>query len=857
MAESITTSDVAEYSRYSLMSHDELFNEFNSSEAGIPEREAYPKIKQYGYNDPIKKHGQSRIIRLLSKFTNPLIIVLLFIGVFTLLYAEKITAVIIFCMVLISIFIEFFQENVSENEVEKLIELVRVKTTVVRSGQRKKINIKDLVPGDVVELSAGDLIPADIRIIASKDLFINASALTGESFPIGRTHEIHNPIRPQSVNDLTNIAMMGTSIVSGTATAIVIKTGKHTEFSHIARSIAKNNQETSFDRGIRNFMWMMIKFILVLTICTFAVNAILKGRIVESLIFSLAVAVGLTPELLPMIVTVNLARGAKAMSKKDVIVKRLDSIQNLGAMDVLCTDKTGTLTEDKIVLEKYCDVFGKENDEVLKYAYMNSHFQAGMKNILDEAILNHRHAHWEDTLRLKKRDEIPFDFSRKIMSVVLEEKRGEKLLMISKGAPEEILARSKKYELNGKVYPLNKKSLKKLNAEYESLSGQGFRVLAIAYKYVDEQESYDAKDEKGFVVKGYIGFLDPPKQSAREAIHALRELGISIKILTGDNEIVTKKICSEVGLEIVNMLRGNDIDQCNDIELRRQVETTTVFTRLTPFQKERIIRALQENNHTVGFLGDGINDAPTLKRADVGISVNNSVDVAKESAGLILLNKNLTVLKEGVIEGRKVFGNLVKYIQMSASSNFGNMLSVAGASLFLPFLPLLPIQIIFNNFLYDMSQLSIASDNVDKEYIKKPRQWNIDSIKRFMISLGPVSSLFDFLTFGVLLYVLHSSVALFQTMWFLESICTQVLVVYIIRTNKIPFIESRPSPLVLIATLIICSIAVVVTTTTIGEIFGFITLGLNQLMILLGILIAYMVATYFVKTSIFQRYMID
>ena len=862
------------YSKFSFMSNEDVLRAFESSNSGISDKESELRIEKYGYNEPVKRQIRSLIAKFLYKFVNPLIIILILIGVFTFFYSEKISAIIIFCMVIASILIEFYQEHNSDREVEKLIELVRVKVTVLRSGQRKDINIKDLVPGDIVELSAGDIIPADVRILYSKDLYVNESSMTGESFPVEKTHDINTSNAPKNIS---NMALMGTSVVSGTATAIIVRTGKGTEFSHIAANLSKDNMSTSFDRGIRDFIWLIIKFIVILTIFIFAINVILKGKIIEALMFSLAVAVGLIPEMLPMIVTVNLAKGAKSMSKKDVIVKHLDSIQNFGAMDVLCTDKTGTLTEDKIVLEKYCDVLGKESNEVLNYAFINSHFQSGLRNVLDEAILKHKHPHLNDIPKYRKIDELPFDFSRKIMSVVVEDvkiasKNSENnnnndtraqngarnsLLMISKGAPEEIFSRAKKYELNGKLKNINKHVLKKLYKEYDDLSAQGFRVLAVAYKHINKKSEYNDKDEKDLIVKGYLGFFDPPKESSKDAIKALRDLGVEIKILTGDNEIVTTKICNEVGLEIKNIINGDRIDKINDVELKQIVEKTTVFTRLTPFQKERIIRALQENNHTVGFLGDGINDAPTLKRADVGISVNNGVDVAKESAGIILLNKNLIVLRDGVIEGRKVFGNLVKYIKMGASSNFGNMFSVAGASIFLPFLPMLPIQIILNNFLYDISQLFISSDNVDEEYLKKPRPWNIDSIKKFMITLGPLSSLFDFITFGIIIFFLGSTASSFQTIWFLESIFTQILVIFIIRTNKIPFIDSSPSPTLLVSSLVVSYVALVITTTAIGGIFGFIMLSWIQVLIVTAILFAYLIVTYFVKMKLVQKSMID
>jgi len=859
LADNINRGLDTKYFEYAKTDSSKILRDLKSSDNGLTDAEALSRAKQYGYNDPIKQGKKSPIVQFFLKFTNPLIIILLLIGVFTLLYSEKFSAIFIFAMILISVCIEFYQEYRSNKDIEKLIELVRVKITVVRNGKTKDVNIHELVPGDIVDVSAGDIIPADVRLVNSKDLFVNESSLTGEAFPVEKHHE--TLLKVESINDLQNMAFMGTSVVSGSATCVVLTTGKYTEFSHIAKNIAKDNFETSFDRGIRDFTWLMIKFVIVLVIFIFAINAILKGNLLESILFSLAVAVGLTPEMLPMLVTINLAKGARDMSKKEVIVKHLESIQNLGAMDILCTDKTGTLTEDKIILEKYCDINGDEDYEVLKYGYINSFYQTGLKNVLDEAVLKHGQISFRS---IKKIDEIPFDFTRKMMSIVVdispEKQTGRKgkeqngLTIITKGAPEEILKRCTRYELNGKKGRITKNIISKVNAEYNKLSNDGFRVLAIAYKPVKKQGNYTTKDEKDLILKGYLSFLDPPKESAKHAIQSLNELGIEVKIITGDNELVTKKICTELGLKIKGYLGGTKIDKMNDAELAAAVENTSVFTRVAPLQKERIVEALQKNGHTVGFLGDGINDAPTLKKADVGISVNNGVDIAKESAGIILLNKNLMVLKDGVIDGRKVFGNLVKYIRMGASSNFGNMFSMAGASLFLPFLPMLPIQIILNNFLYDMSQLTIPTDNVDDEYVKKPRAWNIESIKRFMIFIGPLSSIFDFTTFFVFYLVFHAIPAQFQTAWFIESLFTQVLIVHIIRTNKIPFIESRPSKTLVFMTVFIVLLGLSITILPIGKFFGFQPLPWYYILTIFGIVSAYLIMTFTVKKKLMERF---
>ncbi len=842
------------YYSYAKSDVDSILKELNGSTNGLTNDEAKERIKKYGYNDPIKHNKRPAIIQFLLKFINPLIIILLAIGIFTFIYAEKFSAIFVFLMILTSVCISFFQEYRSDKEIEKLIEMVRVKITVIRNKKKEDINIHELVPGDIIEVSAGDIIPADVRIIESKDLFINESSLTGEAFPVEKTHEALK--KAEAITDLQNTAFMGTSVVSGSATCVVLMTGKYTEFSHIAKNIAQDNFETSFDKGIRDFTWLMIKFVLVLVIAIFAINALLKGNLMESILFSLAVAVGLTPEMLPMLVTINLAKGARDMSKKQVIVKHLESIQNLGAMDILCTDKTGTLTEDRIILEKHCNILGEEDNTVLRFAYINSFYQTGLKNVMDEAVLKHLPL----TLKsVKKIDEIPFDFVRKTMSIVadIESEKHKGIFMISKGAPEEILKKCTQYEISGKLHKLDKKALKKAQEEYEKLSNDGFRVLAVAYKPVKKQNKYTPTDEKQLILKGYLSFLDPPKQSSLEAIRELEELGVEVKILTGDNELVTKKICAELGLAIKGCVTGKEIDKLDDTQLALLVEKVSIFARVAPLQKKRIVEALQKNGHTVGFLGDGINDAPTLKKADVGISVNNAVDIAKESAGIILLDKDLRVLKDGVMDGRRVFGNLIKYIRMGASSNFGNMFSLAGASLFLPFLPMLPIQIILNNFLYDMSQLSIPTDNVDDEYVKKPRAWNIESIKRFMIFIGPLSSIFDFTTFIVFYWIFSAIPAQFQTAWFIESLTTQVLIIYIIRTNKIPFIESKPSIPVMFTTLLIVLTGLMLTMLPVGKFFGFEPLPWHYIATIYGIVAAYILLTFFAKKKLMQQFHFD
>lgn len=832
---------------------EKIIESLKTGEKGLSAQEAQDRLQSYGFNEPAKKKKRTILTQILSKFINPLVIVLLIIGAFSYFFGEKISALLVALMAALSVFLSFIQEYRAGKEAERLSEMVRTTATVYRDGKAQEVNIREIVPGDIVDLFAGDMIPADLRIISCKDLFVNQSSLTGESFPIEKTAGSLQP-KGTSVSELTNIAFMGSSVVSGTALAVVIKTGINTQFGEISRRLATMRIETSFDKGVHQFTWLMIRAMFFMVAFIFIINAFKRGNLIESLLFSLGVAVGLTPEMLPMLVAINLSKGAIAMSKKQVIVKRLNSIQNFGAMDILCTDKTGTLTLDHIVLERHCDVVGRDDDDVLKFSYINSFYQTGLKNLLDRAILKHKEVLVED---FKKIDEIPFDFSRKVMSVVVEY-NGTRTL-ITKGAPEEIFKRCTKYEVDGDHLDMEYLILADLKEEYDKLSSEGFRVLAVAYKDIGIKDTYSKDDEGGLVLKGYLAFLDPPKPTAHKAIHVLKKLGVEVKVLTGDNELVTKKICKEVGLNIKGMVTGEQVEKLNDKELRELVKTTTVFARLSPLQKERVIHALHDNGHIVGYLGDGINDAPALKASDVGISVNNAVDIAKESADIILLKKSLMVLEDGVIEGRKTFGNIIKYIKMGSSSNFGNMFSMTGGSMFLPFLPMLPIQILLNNFLYDLSQIAIPTDAVDKEYLTKPRPWNIKAIKSFMVIIGPISSIFDFLTYGVMLFVFHTwnNPRLFHTGWFLESLCTQTLVIYVIRTGKIPFIESRPSRFLVFTSVVIVSAGIAITFSPLAAAFGFVVPPPLYFVILFFMVITYLLLVQKVKAWFIKKYGYD
>jgi Mg2+-importing ATPase len=716
-----------------------------------------------------------------------------------------------------------------------------------------------LVPGDVIRLGAGDMVPADVRILTAKDLFLNQAALTGESMPVEKnpfpaSGEIRNPL------ELTNICFLGSDVESGTATAVVIHTGDKTYFGSLAASIVGERTLTSFDKGINKFTWLMIRFIMIMVPAVFLLNGLSKHNWLEAFMFALAVAVGLTPEMLPMIVTVNLSKGAMSMANKKVIVKRLNSIQNFGAADVLCTDKTGTLTQGRIILEKHLDVRGNPSQRVLHYGYMNSYHQTGLKNLMDEAILNH--GELNDTLQVdedfRKIDELPFDFKRRRMSVILENNQNQQIL-ICKGAVEEIMRLSTHVEIEGQIVEVTAEHDEHRKRRIQELNAEGFRVIAVAYRMFpgdNDEPHYTIEDESDLTLLGYMAFLDPPKDSTMEALKRLKTLNVNIKILTGDNDIVTAYICKQVGMPVENILLGSQIEKMSKVELADAAETTSIFAKLAPAQKEHIIHALQSKGHVVGFMGDGINDAPALKAADVGISVNSAVDIAKESSDIILLENSLLVLEQGVMEGRRVFGNIIKYIKMAASSNFGNMFSVVGASAFLPFLPMLPIQVLTNNLLYDFSQIPIPTDEVDADWLTQPRQWTIGSLQRFILFIGPISSIFDYATFFIMLYVFNAwnNPALFHTGWFVESLFTQTLIIHVIRTNKIPFIESRASWPLILTSLGIVAFGAWLTISPLATTLGFVTLPPLYWGLLAVMLVCYVALTQVVKTWFYKKF---
>jgi Mg2+-importing ATPase len=691
---------------------------------------------------------------------------------------------------------------------------------VRRDGKRVEIPVSQVVPGDLVYLSAGDLVPADGKVFSARDLFVDQAALTGESFPAEKHPAFDVEVKADAVKadtetDRTDLAFMGTSVVSGTGTISITKTGASTAFGEIAKQLVGRVPDTEFNRGLRRFGYLIMQVTLLLVIFVFFVNALFKRDVLTSLLFSVALAVGLTPELLPMIVSINLATGAMHMADKGVIVRKLATIQNFGSMDTLCTDKTGTLTENKITLDSHIDINGRDSNDVLLFAEINSSFQSGVPTPLDNAIVAHESL---DLSKYESVDEIPFDFVRRRVSVVVIE--GSKRLLISKGATIEMLSACGFYEDNMQEIPITDEAKKKVQAQYEEMSKEGMRILAVARKEVEEKLSYKTSDETGLVFVGLLSFVDPPKQTAPASLQMLAESGIALKILTGDNQFVTAHICNQLNIKVTGIVTGEELRQTSDTALLRVVEETNVFARVTPDQKNRIMLALRKNGHVVGFMGDGINDAASIRTADVGISVDNAVDVAKAAADIILLQNDLTVLAKGVQEGRKTLANTMKYIMMGTSSNFGNMFSAAGASLFLPFLPMLPSQILLNNLLYDISELGIPTDHVDSEYLKVPRRWDIHFVREFMVFFGPVSSLFDYLTFAVMLFVFAAPAALFQTAWFLESISTQTLIVFVIRTRRTPFYRSRPSKPLIFSTLATVIVPMLLPFTPLGPLLG-------------------------------------
>jgi len=847
---------------------EEALQRLGVTEHGLSDEQVETARQEYGSNVLSHRKEAGVVLELLQRCRNPLVIQLLVICVVSLLMGDIRAATVVGAMVLLSVVLAYVQEHRSSKAVEKLKAMVQTNSLVLRDGKECDIPIAEIVPGDIVILQAGALIPADLRLISAKDFFVSQSSLTGESMPVEKNAEAAD-ITGRGLIELPNACFQGSNVVSGTARGLVVNTGSRTHFGSIAEKLAGQRSQTSFDKGIAGFTWLMIRFMVVMVAVVFLIVGITKHDWPEALLFALSVAVGLTPEMLPMIVTVNLSKGAMAMSKKKVIVKRLNSIQNFGAIDILCTDKTGTLTQDRVILEKAVDVTNRDSDDVLRYAYMNSYYQTGLRNVLDRSVLSHTDLDVERGCG--KVDEIPFDFQRKRMSVVVDYE-GDHVL-ICKGAVEDIYKACTHYQIDDEIHLMIALIKDDLLEEFEELSRDGYRVLGIAYReFPQSKQVFSVADERDLILLGYIAFLDPPKGSAAKALASLKQFGVTTKILTGDNALVTRKICKDVGLTEQEIITGDKLLGLDESQLGELAENNNVFARLSPSQKENIITVLQKRGHVVGYMGDGINDALSMRAADVGISVDTAVDVAKESADIILLEKSLLVLEDGIIEGRKVFGNIIKYIRMGASSNFGNMFSVVGGSYFLPFLPMAPIQILLNNLLYDASQVGIPADHVDEEYLKTPRKWNIQNIRRFMIFIGPMSSVFDYATFFLMLYFFNCKFysqaatapemktyyeSLFHTGWFVESILTQTLIVHIIRTNRIPFFQSIASPFLLLTTILVMIAGGVLPYLPIGSYFGFVPLPASFWIWIAGFLLCYSLLTHSVKVWFHRKYGID
>ncbi|CNK26272.1 Mg(2+) transport ATPase protein B [Yersinia frederiksenii] len=867
---------------------DQTLSKLNANLNGLTEEDAKERLELYGINQVAHEKAPPALIQLLAAFNNPFIFVLMILAIISFFTdywlprqrgeeTDLVGVCIIVTMVMISGLLRFWQEYRTNKAAEALKSMVRTTATVLRRNShsaqpaKQEIAIKQLVPGDIILLSAGDMIPADLRLIKSRDLFISQAILTGEAIPIEK-YDAMGAVTPKSVDadassesellELSNICLMGTNVASGTAMAVVVATGGQTYFGSLAKSIVGNRAQTAFDRGVNSVSWLLIRFMLVMVPIVLLINGFTKGDWSEAALFALAVAVGLTPEMLPMIVSSNLAKGAIAMSRRKVVVKRLNAIQNFGAMDVLCTDKTGTLTQDRIILEHHLDAHGNNDSKILQLAWLNSFHQSGMRNLMDQAVIKFSRGKPEiDALRrFSKVDELPFDFIRRRLSIVVKDEQQHQQL-ICKGAVEEMLSICTHVREGEETYPLDETRRTSLLALATQYNEDGFRVLLLATRELGTQASelpLNIQDERDLVVQGVLTFLDPPKESAEAAITALRENGVAVKVLTGDNPIITAKICRDVGLDPGEPLSGRAIENMDDETLAREVELRTVFTKLTPLQKSRVLKMLQSNGHTVGFLGDGINDAPALRDADVGISVDTGTDIAKESADIILLEKNLMVLEEGVIKGRETFGNIIKYLNMTASSNFGNVFSVLVASAFIPFLPMLAIHLLLQNLMYDISQLSLPWDKMDKEFLRKPRKWDAKNIGRFMLWIGPTSSIFDITTFALMWFVFAANSvehqALFQSGWFIEGLLSQTLVVHMLRTQKIPFIQSTAALPVLLTTGIIMAIGIYIPFSPLGTLVGLQPLPWQYFPWLVGTLVSYCVVAQLMKQFYIRRF---
>lgn len=843
---------------------EKLFEKLGTSYAGVSIVEVEDRLDEYGKNTIEIKNENTLLHKLKEAFINPFNIVLMLVAAITF-----VTDVIIatnkdyatFCLIvgtiLISAVISLMQQTKSDNAAKKLKKMITNKMEVIRDEVQSTVDVEEIVPGDIVKLSSGDMIPGDVRFLDVKDLFIDQASLTGESNPVEKFSVCKED---DNITDISNIGFMGTNIVSGRATAVVLTTGNNTYFGSMAKSLYSVNEKNSFEQGIDSISKLLIKFMVIMLPIILVINMLTKNDIWSSIIFAITIAVGLTPEMLPVIMTSTLAKGAVEMSKKKTIVKRLSAIQTFGQMNILCTDKTGTLTEDEVVLEKYMDVLGNESLRILRHAFLNSYFQTGLKNLIDVAIISRAEKEKLNILKEKyvREDEIPFDFSRRRMSVVLKDDTGKRQL-ITKGAVDEIMAICSYIDMDGKAVEMTEELRKQAYEVYEKHNHEGLRVLAVAQKNnIHGVETFGVQDESDMVLIGFVGFLDPPKASAKQAITALKEHGVETIVLTGDSEGVALNVCKKVGITVRNRLTGKEVEELTDEELRERVKDCHLYSKLSPLQKQRIVRIYQENGNTVGYMGDGINDSPPLKQADVGISVDTAVDIAKETADIILLEKDLNVLEEGVVNGRKTFTNLQKYLKMATSGNFGNMLSVIVASVFLPFLPLLPIHILIQNLLNDFAQLGMPFDNVDKEYLERPKTWNTKGLKKFMFAFGSISMILDILCFVIMWFVLRFNTVekanLFQTGWFAFGILSQTLIIHMIRTSKTPFIKSKSSKQLLISTAVIVVITVIITFTNIATVFDlsklpFVYLGWMVILMVVYVLFIQVYKKFYIKRN--------
>ena len=825
---------------------DALLAELHASRGGLTAGEARRRLAEVGPNEPARAPRTAGLVQILLLLANPLVIILLIASAASAVLGERVNASIIVLMVALSVVLNFVQTFRSHRVAERLREAVAPTATALRDGTWREIRRRELVPGDIVRLAAGDRVPADARLLEARDLHVQQAALTGESMPVEKdTGDVE--AAPRQPAEARNVVFLGTSVVSGTATALVVATGPATAFGDIAARLSTRPPETEFERGTRQFALLITRTVFLLVLFVLLAGALMHHVFLESLLFAVALAVGLTPEFLPMISAVTLSRGAAHMARRKVIVKHLEAIENFGSMDVLCSDKTGTLTSGDMVLDRHLDPFGEVSERPLALAYVNSVYQTGIKSPLDAAVLKRGGVAIDDH---RKIDEIPFDFERRRLSVIVENGGGRRL--ITKGAPEGVIALCTAYESGGRPAPFDDMMRARCEAAYRDLCAHGSRVLAVAYAVVPVQAVYSARDERDLVLAGFVTFFDPPMEGVAETLRALRRDGVIVKILTGDNELVAQHVCGQVGLDSTRVVGGDEIERMTDSALGAVAEQMTVFARVSPAQKNRIILALKSRNHVVGFLGDGINDAPSIHTADVGVSVATAVDVAKDAADIILLERDLGVLHAGILEGRRAFGNVMKYLLMGTSSNFGNMFSMAGAFLFLPFLPMLPTQILLNNFLYDLAQVTIPTDNVDDAFIRTPQRWNIGVIQQFMVVIGPLSSIYDFLTFGVLLWVFRASEALFQTGWFVESLATQTLVLFVIRTAGNPW-RSRPSLPLAVTTVVVVLIGVVLPFTPLAATLGLVPLPGKYFVFLGGVTITYLALVEVVKRRLMHK----